>query len=222
MKIDGPSFIPPSPTSVVVFFHGYGSSGDDLFSIADVWRNNLPETAFISPHGIETSDVNPFGYQWFGLVDFDPYDIQSISIQSGLQKVRPILIDFLTGLSQKLSVPLSQLFIVGFSQGAMIAMDLGFHLNLGGIIAYSGIFYPLQPKLTQGYPPLLVVHGQLDTLVPYAMHAINLHHLERLGIQFESLTSPLLAHGIDAQGIHKGLRFIQKHLPVEKPIHPQP
>ena len=51
--------------SLVIFLHGYGADGNDLFGLAQALAPHLPNTAFRSPNAPERCAVNPMGYQWF-------------------------------------------------------------------------------------------------------------------------------------------------------------
>ena len=63
----------------MLFLHGYGSNGADLLEIGRMWQPSLKDTVFLSPNAIERSEVNPFsdGHQWFGLSDFNPFNIRA-------------------------------------------------------------------------------------------------------------------------------------------------
>ncbi len=200
-----PSIIPQKPIQkLVVLLHGYGSNGDDLLEIAKIWQPNLPNTAFFSPNGIEASEVNPFGgYQWFGLKDFD-----HTNIRSGLDKARPHANRFLKRLLAEYRLLPSDLIVTGFSQGAMLALDMIYTIRPGGIIGYSGAFYPtLSQPLSS--PPVLLVHGTADMVVPYANLQTAQTKLRAAGINVMTQTCPGLAHSIDEAGLMAGLDFIK-------------
>lgn len=190
---------------LVVLLHGYGSNGDDLLEIAKIWQPNLPTTAFFSPNAIETSETNPFGgYQWFGLQDFD-----HTNIRAGLDKARPHVNRFLKRLLAEYRLLPSDLIIMGFSQGAMLALDMIYSMaRLGGVIGYSGAFYPplnTQPLSTSA---VLLVHGTADLVVPYASLQLAQTQLRQLGVNVMTQTCSGLAHSIDEAGLMAGLDFI--------------
>ena len=62
-------------------------------------------------------------------------------------------------------IPLRKTILLGFSQGAAMAIDAGFKLNFGLIVACSG--YP-HPNWSPGekFPPLIISHGLFDYVVP--------------------------------------------------------
>lgn len=188
-----------------MLLHGYGSNGDDLLEIAKIWQPDLPNTAFFSPNAIEASEVNPFGgYQWFGLKDFD-----HTNIRAGLDKARPHVNRFLKRLLAEYSLLPSDLIVTGFSQGAMLALDMVYAIRLGGIIGYSGAFYPPLNTQPLSSPPVLLVHGTADLVVPYANLQAAQTKLRAAGINVMTQTCPGLGHSIDEAGLMAGLDFIK-------------
>lgn len=194
---------------VVVFIHGYGASGENLLSLGNFWKEELPTTMFIAPNGPEVCDENnPFGFQWFGLKDF------SISnMRGGLDKARPILTKHLTLLLNELKLTPSDLTLVGFSQGAMMALEMLYVFsNLGGIIGYSGAFYPHPSEvIVKPFPNVLLIHGTLDTVVPYASMVYAAEELKKHGLLAQTHTCKNLDHSINSEGIQLGGEFIRYH-----------
>ena len=66
IELIGPTFKPQDKIieSMCVFFHGWGSNGDDLISLAPIMANVLSSTLFVSPNAPETCTANPSGRQF--------------------------------------------------------------------------------------------------------------------------------------------------------------
>lgn len=205
---NSPSLLPPrNIKKLVLFLHGYGSNGEDLLEIGRIWQPSLEHTAFLSPNAIEPFEGNPFGnsYQWFGLSDFTP-----LNVRAGLDKARPHLNRFIKQVLADYRLLPSDLILVGFSQGTILALEMLFSISrLGGIIGYSGAFYPPINATLSSPPPVLLVHGTTDVVVSYAMMQTAQTHLRQLGVNVMTKTCPGLGHSIDEAGLMAGLDFIK-------------
>ena len=194
---------------LVVLIHGYGASGENLIGLSYHWQSSLPHTFFVAPNGPEPCDVNPMGYQWFGLPD-----LSLTNIRLGLDRATPVLQNYVQQLITTYQLSPRDVAVVGFSQGAMLALDLMFVMpNLAGIIAYSGIFLP--PTKLPDSPPLckaLLIHGTLDMVVPFSFLQQAELNLKKYGIAFDSYTCHGLDHSINQEGIEKGKNFLMQVL----------
>jgi len=217
--LTGPGLLPRSgekAKQLVVFCHGYGSNGEDLLSLAPYWSNLLPEAEFLSPNAPEDWEAYPSGYQWFSLQEFTPR-----SVRAGLDGAAPVLRDYLLDALQQRNLTPADLAIVGFSQGGMMALEMMFLVpGIGGIICYSGGFYPRhEASSPQPYPQVLLVHGDADTVVPYDYFLEAQHTLRKLDLSPKTLTCSGLGHSIDEEGLKTGGQFlIQLFAPEQRNI----
>lgn len=193
---------------IIIFLHGYGASGDNLIDIAEHWKMHCPDTLFAAPDAPQKCDVCPSGFQWFGLPDFNPFNIRQ-----GLDRAVPTLRKYLLHLQETYNVSSKNIILVGFSQGTIMALDFVFQdLPLGGIVGYAGAFYPPHNSTASQKIPILLIHGTADTVVPYpAMMQAQLA-LKGFGVLVETHTCQGLDHSIDESGLTKGLEFIQSTL----------
>jgi phospholipase/carboxylesterase len=217
--IDGPFIAPKSGQveNLVVFLHGYGSNGDDLISIGHEWAPYLADTAFVSPNAPEVCEIFAQGYQWFSIRAIDP---DAFEREKQAEKAMPQLDAFLDAQLAKWDVPESRMILVGFSQGAMMAMYAAPRRAqaCAGVIGYSGMLIEAealkQPEMVK--IPVLAIHGDLDEVVPPA----SLEAIERgfsaAGYDVETVLRPGLGHGIDGFGLTRGLEFIKESLEKSK------
>lgn len=195
---------------IVLFLHGYGANGEDLLDIGKHWQDSLPHTLFIAPNAPYPHPYVPGGFMWFDFKDVN--NITTEDIRDGLNKIRPTLQNYLRTLSKTYEVPLSHIIPVGFSQGAMIAMDLLVcEPNIKAIIDYAGIYYPVSTALENAASKrALLVHGTDDTIVPYHHMPEAEKALTKLGIHVTPITCAELGHGINAEGIAAGEMFLKE------------
>ncbi len=216
-KLDGPSIEPRSGTAkqLVVFLHGYGADGNDLIEIGRAWQGLLPDAAFVSPHAPRPCGQAPVGREWFPLT-FREANERWV----GAQAAAPTLNAFLDAELARRKLPPSALALVGFSQGTMMALHVGLRraVQPAAIVGYSGMLVvpePVDPDTFAGEitakPPVLLVHGDEDQLIPVQalMHAAQ--GLAALEVPAEWHISPGVGHGIDQEGLRHGGEFLAKN-----------
>ena len=184
-KIDGPFQMPLSGETakqLIVFCHGLGSDGKDLIGLAPYFAKTLPDAFFISPNAPFQYDLASTGFQWFSLENSSPE-----SRLSGVEIAAPILNSFIDKQLEELNLDDKYLALVGFSQGAMLALHVGLRRSrqMGGIIGYSGslIGEDLLQTETVSRPPVLLVHGDTDEIVPPDALQQSVNVLKSAGVE---------------------------------------
>jgi len=222
VDLDGPRLAPRSgaPQQLVVFLHGYGADGNDLIEIGRVWQQFLPHAAFVSPHAPEPCAQAPVGRQWFALTMRDMNERWI-----GVNKAAPILERFLDSELARHKLPPTALALVGFSQGTMMALHVGLRRAIApaAIVGYSGaVAVPSQvdPKRLAPHiksrPPILLVHGDSDTLIPVQALFETSRGLAALDIPVEWHVSPGIGHGIDEEGLRQGGEFLSRSFRIRR------
>jgi phospholipase/carboxylesterase len=220
--LDGPRLAPQSGAAreLVVFLHGYGADGNDLIDIGRAWQQYLPRAAFVSPHAPEPCGEAPVGRQWFPLTFRDPNERWR-----GVNKAAPLLVQFLDAELARHQLPPSALALVGFSQGTMMALHVGLRRGSApaAIVGYSGILVtPPQAELEAfassitSRPPVLLVHGDRDELIPAQALFQAAQGLAALGLSVEWHLSAGIGHGIDAEGLRHGGEFLARRLALTR------
>ncbi|MFO1185395.1 MAG: alpha/beta fold hydrolase [Bauldia sp.] len=210
--LDGPRIAARRhPTSVVVFLHGFGADGNDLIDIGRRWSHRLPATAFIAPHAPQARTDAPYGRQWFPLGNLDP-----AAVVDGLPEATMELDRFLDQEAQRLGISESRIALVGFSQGAMLALHLAPRRRrpLGAVISYSGLLIAPQDLSTavRSRPPILLVHGSADEVIPAGALRAAADALGAAGLAAEWHLRPGLGHSIDQVALDIGLDFLARQL----------
>ncbi len=205
--LSGP-VVPPASggdaRQLVVFLHGWGSSGDDLIQLAPYFSRHLPDAGFFAPHAPERCNANPAGFQWF-------------SLESGLEGkgegVALAATDIATFIDETLSrfgIGPDRLALIGFSQGAAMALEVGLARPLAGIVAYSGALLP--SASSQGDAEVLLVHGAADDVVPVENLHGALARLGPMGSKVRFSVRPNLGHSIDSEGMALAANFLRQRL----------
>jgi phospholipase/carboxylesterase len=213
--LDGPRFGPASggaPRQLVVLCHGLGADGHDLIDLAPVWSRALPDAAFAAPDAPFPCDMGPpgitMGRQWFSVVDRTP-----ARLEAGIRPAAEALGGFLDAELARLGLPASAYALMGFSQGAMTALFAGLRRKVPprAILAFSGALIAPQTLAAEitGRPPVLIVHGEADEVVPASRSREAAAALRAAGVPVEETYSPGLGHGIDDAGLSAGALFLQ-------------
>ena len=213
-QLSGPILLPASgakPDCMVILLHGYGSNGDDLIGLAPYWRVALPGAAFLSPNAPEPCPGVPGGHQWWALTDLSP-----AARAAGARRAAPVLDAFIDAQLKAYGLGEDRLALVGFSQGAMMALHVGprRERRLAGLIGYSGMLADPDspPAELRTRPPVLLVHGDADPVLPVAALYQAKAVLGGLGFDVTTHVSPGLGHSIDGPGLSLGERFLRRVL----------
>ena len=194
---------------LVVLCHGVGADAHDLIDLAASWSHALPDARFVAPDAPESYDGAPFGRQWFSLADRTP-----AVLQQGAQRAAPRLLATIDAELASLGLPADAVALMGFSQGAMMVLYAGLRRTPPprAILAYSGALLEapgLEQEIT-GRPPVLLVHGEADEVVPFARGPAAERQLRALGVPVQTVWRPGLGHGIDEVGLAEGALLLQR------------
>ena len=213
--LTGPSLPPAAggrPKALVVLLHGLGADGADLIGLGHAWAAELAGTAFVAPDAPYPCDFAPSGRQWFSMREIDQG-----AILAALAEVAPSLDRFIDAELERLDLSAKDLALVGFSQGAMLALHAGLRRTQSpaAIIAYSGCLVGPERLADElrGRPPVLLVHGDRDEVVEPQFMPASEAALKAAGVPVNALWRPGLGHGIDEAGMRAGLAQLKRALP---------
>lgn len=229
VKLDGPRIAASArqANALVVFLHGYGADGNDLIELGRQWRSLMPGAAFVSPHAPERCAGAPMGRQWFALANRPPDDPRGSEDRwNGAVRARGAIDAFLDSELERLGLDDSRLALVGFSQGSMMAMHVGLRRRRApaAILAYSGLLVGPErlgeatARDARGAPPpILLVHGDQDPLIPVEAMFAAAEALAKASIPTQWHLSLDVGHGIDGGGLHHGGLFLAGALRGARP-----
>ena len=215
-ELDGPRLAPKNGPArqLIVFVHGYGADGNDLIEIGRAWQVLLPNAAFVSPHAPRPCGQAPMGREWFPLTFRDPDERWT-----GVNAAAPAFDQFLDAELARNRLPPSALALVGFSQGTMMSLHVGLRRAAppAAIVGYSGMLVLEGDSDLDGYkpqvrarPPVLLVHGEADDLIPVQALLHATQALASLEVPVEWHISAGIGHGIDDEGLRQGGDFLAR------------
>ena len=203
--------------TAVVFLHGYGADGSDLLGLADPLGPHLPDTVFFAPDAPENCTANPFGFQWFPIPWLDGSSEEQAL--AGLAAAAEDLNAFLDRILQEEGLGPEQLALVGFSQGTMISLHVALRRAeaVAGVVGFSGrLMVPERLEAEKlASPPVLLIHGDQDEVVPLASLPQAADALVAAGIETYTHVSKGTGHGIAHDGLSLALSFLREKMPPQ-------
>ena len=200
--------------SLVVFLHGYGADGADLLGLSDVMGPQLPGAVFIAPDAPERCAGGGFGYQWFPIPRFD--GSTDAERDAGIASSVRDLNVFLDARLLEEGLTDARLALVGFSQGAMMSLEIAPRREpaMAAVVAISGRL--MRPEALESEavvkPPVLLVHGDQDPVVPFDEMARAGDALVAAGFKTFGHVMQGTGHGIAPDGLGVALQFLQENL----------
>jgi phospholipase/carboxylesterase len=198
--------------AVLVLLHGYGANGDDLLSLAPVLAPDLPGWAFLAPDAPDPCPGAPGGRQWAPIPWLDGSDAVAAAV--AFHRSAGLLAGLIDTAQTEFGLGPGRVFLFGFSQGAMLALHVAPRLAapLGGVVAASGRL--LEPgrlaAATVARPPVLLLHGDCDEVVPPAALPEAEAALAAAGFDVRTHISRGTGHGIAPDGLGAALAFLRK------------
>jgi phospholipase/carboxylesterase len=214
--LDGPRLAPASgdeADALVVLLHGYGSNGDDLMTLAPLIQPLLPNAAFVAPNAPSRIAELAEGYQWWPIRGFSPGELAAGAIAAA-----PAIDAFLTSELARLHLADDRLLLIGFSQGTMMALHVGPRRErpIAGIIGFSGML--VAPALlaheVRIRPPILLVHGTADDVVPFRSMADAHATLTALDFNVDIHVSKGSGHTVGPDGLAAASAFARRVLDI--------
>tara|TARA_Y100001968_G_scaffold313538_1_gene337841 strand:- start:440 stop:1102 length:663 start_codon:yes stop_codon:yes gene_type:complete len=204
-----------SVKKIVIFLHGYGADGADLFSLSEPLSEQLPNCFFASPNAPRKCRTSPFGYEWFPIPDIDGSTIPDM--MQALASSEKLIIKLIEGYKNRFGLDYSDIILLGFSQGCMISLNIGLRqlTDLGGIVGISGrLIMPesLEENKKESYPPVILIHGDADDVVPISLMHDAKKTLDKINVNYSTHVSKNIGHGIAPDGLSKALEFMKNIL----------
>ena len=196
--------------SAIILFHGYGGDGKDISTLTYNWKRFLPNTVFLCPDGYEVCEINPSGFQWFDLSKDDPEYIleQSLIAEKKIHK-------FINEVKESYKLNNSKICLSGFSQGCMMSINIGLtgDENFNCVVGFSGKIIDKHnlSKRISSKTKMLLLHGELDTVVPASSLLEAKDFLLRNKIEVETHMISDCDHHIPIKASSIALNYIKKN-----------
>ena len=200
--------------NAVILLHGYGGDGKDINMLTLSWKRFLPNTIFLSPDGHEKCEINPSGFQWFDLTSDNSKYILEQSKKAELK-----LKEFIDEVKNEYNLDNSQICLVGFSQGCMMALNLGLinNENFNCIVGFSGKVIDEEDlkKRKNSSTKTLLIHGDSDEVVSPTFLLEAKDFLIRNKIDVETKLINNCDHHISIEASSLALNYIKNNFLIK-------
>lgn len=149
---------------------------------------NLPQTKFIFPNAPFPAEYSLEGRAWYQLPRENG---------KGLLISRRGIIELLQKIEAS-GIPANQIFLGGFSQGAVVSLEAGLRYpnRICGIISLSGYLHAPEKIASEKSPanlklPVLICHGKEDDVLPIEGSREAVQLLEKEGYQVSYREYPI-------------------------------
>ena len=202
--------------ALVVFLHGYGADGKDLLGLADPLAPHMPDVAFVAPDAPDRCTNNPMGFQWAPIpwLDGSSEADAAAAFAASIADVNAMI----DGLLDEHGLAPDRLILFGFSQGCMISLHVAPRrpAPIGGVVGMSGrLLVPERLEAeTVSRPPILLVHGDADDVVPFASMKDAGEALTAAEFTVYAHVMKGTGHGIAPDGLSVALAFMRDQLNI--------
>lgn len=189
--------------AITIMLHGYGDNADNFSQIGKYFAEKVPNRVILIPHA--TIQL-PYGYAWFQIDDL--HKLSPETIKDNLATLDDILTQYLNAVHEQYNC--SHIEIVGFSQGAMLAMrSIYLCKNIKLILSASGIFLPKQScDVLANDVEMIITHGKHDAVVPYQYVIQATGAMTKLGIKFNFINGE---YGHSCEGLFNAIDLLHRN-----------
>lgn len=199
------------PQQLMILLHGFGASAADMTPLAATLRQAFPQAVLLAPEGFEANDTG--GRQWFALQG-DQGPVTEANRPARVAAALPRLADWVRAAQQATGVGTAATALVGFSQGAIMALELvQQHDGLAGrVLSFSGRYATL-PEQAPEHTTLHFFHGSADPVIPAAQARLAMERLAQIGGDATIDIANGIAHAMPPVLVDCALHRLRSHIP---------
>ncbi|KAH7124421.1 acyl-protein thioesterase 1 [Dactylonectria macrodidyma] len=215
-------------TATVIFVHELGNTGHGWASAVENWRQQqrLDEVKFILPHAPRIPITFNGGIRipgWFDIVALN-CDVNALHLQEDIEGIKLSQKYFHELIQEEIDsgIPADRIVLGGSSQGGAMSLlsGLTFNAKLAGIMSLSAWFvlpqsFPdlISPTDTNRETPVIMFHGDHDTLLPTNRAKRDAERLTELGYDVTWKTYPGMGHSTCPEELDDVEAFLSARLP---------
>lgn len=198
--------------SLVIILHGVGSTATAMAPLFSAIVQGLPDAAVIAAEGLQRFDMGSVGRQWFSV-----RGVTEANRRERVENCLPSICALVEEERLRVGVAPEQVALVGFSQGAIIALHIAATAQPpGAIVAFAGRLATPITVENGRRPPMLLSHGELDAVIPAKEAVVAAQAFARAGFPVQTRIVPGLGHRVDSKQIVEMVEFLQTSLKLQQ------
>jgi len=195
---------------LLILLHGWGEGGAAMAPLAQALRGQFPQAAILAPDAPQAAEAGRAGRQW--------YSIRQLDEQSWPQRVDQALAalePWVLAQQQRLGVGGAATALAGFSQGAILSLELATRRDgiAGRVLAFGGR-YVQPPAAAPRLATVHLFHGEGDTVIPPAGSREALDRLAELQGDATLDTAEAIGHTLHPVLIDCAMHRLKSHIPM--------
>lgn len=214
------------PKKLVIFLHGYIDNAEVLEKSLSPLIEGLNDIAIHIPEAPYICEIHESKRQWYSMHRFDPNDDRKIvptlaecvaiydRMNLGFAEASHYLNIYIDNTLAEYGLTDKDLFLCGFSQGAMLAMYMSLlrEEKNAGCASFCGILAPYNFILRnyKSTPDMLLIHGDKDNLIRFEALEFTQTHLKKLGCHIETTIIEGGQHRITKESVARLIEFIKE------------
>lgn len=200
------------PPHWLILLHGWGANATDLRPLAP---QLLPQGQGLMPNAPFPHPMVPGGRMWYDLTFQEDGTVRDPNLAPETSEMTGATIDESCRLLEEWfttqNMDLSRTILAGFSQGGVMTLEVGLKYPFAGLVVFSGYWlrsHPIEQRTEQKSPPILMIHGNQDPVIPVqsAQHSCDRLRQAGLNCAYQEFT---MGHGINDSAIALAQQFIQ-------------
>ena len=194
---------------VIILMHGYGSNEKDLFELRNYFPKNFIVVAVRAPYSLS----RPNAYQWYEMGKSDGHHSGK---KEDVEHSKQLVLKFITQVTQKYKADPTQVYLSGFSQGAMMSYAVGLTNpgQLKGIAPLSGMIMDFLHKDIKADAlkklKIFISNGTADERISFTDGKASYDYLVSLGLKPEFHQYEGMGHQISKDVINDLINWLNK------------
>ena len=193
-----------NPRRIIFLFHGYGVNKNNMLSLGENFNKLLGDVEVHIPNGIEQID-SPDSRKWFSFATENEKDW----IEDFAKKSEKI-VSYINAVINDKGLSYNDVVMIGFSQGAMISLELGLALGVKAIVSLSGRLLDLHKNRECKNTKVLFVHGDHDDVIPISYMFDSERILQNAGIKVDNAVMNGMGHYITRGVFDRVVDFLKE------------